>query len=317
MGGNGSSKSEYAAWKAIKMMVEKPGTQVACLCPSQTQARKVLMSRLFDNLPAEWRPAETGKAKSGITGNISYTMKMGFTENMFILPNGSRCTFYFYLEGDPASIEGDQLDLVLADEEVPVEWIEACEYRLARTGGTLMAMFTPISGYIPAVSYFRGAARVVEQRAAPLLKRVNGQEIPAWLDGPPGSPEPEPVMMPLLEHGADPTKRIVYFWTEDCPYPQHGYETLVELLKSKRASVNEIKTRAYGWPFQGARCAIPDLGREGACDSSEGREGGRDPEGRDMVSLPRSGECSKPRHAVVCRHTGRARDSGTGMAAAG
>ncbi len=147
MGGNGSSKSEYAAWKAMKLMVEKPNTQVACLCPSQTQARKVLMSRLFDNLPAEGKPAETGKAKSGITGNISYTRKMGFTENMFILPNGSRCTFYFYLEGDPASIEGDQLDLVLADEEVPVEWLEACEYRLARTGGTLMAMFTPISGY--------------------------------------------------------------------------------------------------------------------------------------------------------------------------
>ena len=259
MGGNGSSKSEYAAWKAIKMMVEKPGTQVACLCPSQTQARKVLMSRLFDNLPAEWRPAETGKAKSGITGNISYTRKMGFTENMFILPNGSRCTFYFYLEGDPASIEGDQLDLVLADEEVPVEWIDTCEYRLARTGGTLMAMFTPISGYIPAVSYFRGAARVVEQRAAPLLKRVNGQEIPAWLDGPPGSPQPEPVMMPLLEHGADPTKRIVYFWTEDCPYPQHGYETLVELLKSKRASVNEIKTRAYGWPSKVRDARFPIL----------------------------------------------------------
>jgi hypothetical protein len=259
MGGNGSSKSEYAAWKAVKLMVDKPGTQVACLCPSQTQARKVLMSRLFDNLPAEWRPAETGKAKNGITGNISYTRKMGFTENMFILPNASRCTFYFYLEGDPASIEGDQLDLVLADEEVPVEWLEACEYRLARTGGTLMAMFTPISGYIPAVSWFRGAARVVEQRAAPLLKRVNGQEIPAWLDGPHASPEPEPVMMPLLEHGADPTKRIVYFWTEDCPYPLHGYETLVELLKSKRASVNEIKTRAYGWPSKVRDARFPIL----------------------------------------------------------
>lgn len=272
MGGNGSSKSEYAAWKAIKLMVEKPGTQVACLCPSQTQARKVLMSRLFDNLPAEWRPAETGKSKTGITGNISYTRKMGFTENMFLLPNGSRCTFYFYLEGDPKSIEGDQLDLVLADEEVPVEWIEACEYRLARTGGTLMAMFTPISGYIPAVSWFRGAARVVEQRAAPLLKCIithqrddKGEiketrfETSAWQDEPVDTVRVDPVMMPLLEHGADPTKRIVYFWTEDCPYPMHGYETLVELLKSKRASVNEIKTRAYGWPSKVRDARFPIL----------------------------------------------------------
>ncbi len=247
MGGNGSSKSEFGAWHAMKLMVEKPGTQVAVLCPSQTQARKILMSRLFDNLPPEWKPAETGKTKSGITGNISYTRKMGFTENMFILPNGSRCTFYFYLEGDVASIEGDQLDLVLADEEVPVEWLEAVEYRLARTGGTLIAMFTPISGYIPAVRWFRGSARVIEARAAPLLKQVNGQEIPAWLDGPAGVTA-EPVMMPLLEYGDDPTKRIVYFWTEECCYPAGGYETLVQLMKMKRAGLNEIKTRAYGWP---------------------------------------------------------------------
>jgi hypothetical protein len=99
----------------------------------------------------------------------------------------------------------------------------------------------------------------VEQRAVPLIKRVGTQEIPAWLDGPPGGADPEPVMMPLVEHGGDATKRIVYFWTEDCPYPQHGYETLVELLKSKRASVNEIKTRAYGWPSKVRDARFPIL----------------------------------------------------------
>lgn len=261
MGGNGSSKSEFGAWYACKLMVEKAGAQVAVLCPSQTQARKVLMSRLFDNLPFEWRPAETGKSKSGITGNISYTRKMGFTENTFILPNGSRCTFYFYLDGDPLSIEGDQLDVVLADEEVPVEWLEACEYRLARTGGTLMALFTPISGYIPTVSWFRGVARVVESREAPLLREVvpasederdglddDGPKtliLPPWLDGPPGA-QMRPVRLPVVEHGADYTRRIIYFWTQDCCYPADSYETLVELLRSNKRGANEVKTRAYG-----------------------------------------------------------------------
>jgi hypothetical protein len=272
MGGNGSSKSEFAAWYAMKLMVEKPRAQVAVLCPSQTQARKVLMERLFDNLPAEWRPAETGKAKSGITGNISYTRKMGFTENMFLLPNGSRCTFYFYLEGDPKSIEGDQLDLVIADEEVPAEWLEACEFRLARTAGTLMAMFTPISGYIPAVTWFRGGARVIEQREAPLLKNVvsvqrdeRGElketrfEMAAWHESPPGTIREEPVMMPLLEYGADPTKRVIYFWTQDCCYPAFGYETLSELLRSKRATVAMVKTRAYGWPSKVRDARFPIL----------------------------------------------------------
>lgn len=273
MGGNGSSKSEFGAWYAVKLMVEKANTQVAVLCPSQTQARKVLMSRIFDNLPVEWRPDSTGKAKQGITGNISYTRKMGFTENQFILPNGSRCTFYFYLEGDCAIIEGDQLDLVLADEEVPVEWLEACEYRLARTGGTLMALFTPISGYIPTVTWFRGAARVIEEHKAELLKAVitmqadpqTGKQretrsvIPAWFDNPQDTIREEPEMLPLIEHGADFTKRIVYFRTQDCCYPKDGYETLVELLRSKRASVNEIKTRAYGIPAKVRDARFPIL----------------------------------------------------------
>ncbi len=338
MGGNGSSKSEFGAWWAVKLMVEKPRAQVAVLCPSQTQARKVLMSRIYNNLPVEWRPDVTGKMKTGITGNISYSEKMGFTENMFILPNGSRCTFYFYLEGDPASIEGDQLDLVLADEEVPVEWLEAVEYRLARTGGTLMAMFTPISGYIPAVSWFRGNARVIEERAAPLLKSlragVGGEEedlerspdrlkaglqysetdrlkaglqysetdrtgsgdpvtlgaggavalgakrqvVPAWFDGPEGVIE-EGVMMPLAEYGADATKRIVYFWTEDCCYPQHGYETLVQLLKGKRASANEVKTRAYGWPSKVKDARFPILSEAVHAMSPERAAAGGVPEG--------------------------------------
>ncbi len=258
MGGNGSSKSEFAGWYAVKVMVEKPGAEIAVLCPSQTQARNVMMARIFDNLPAEWKPSETGKSKQGITGSISYTRKMGFTENMFILPNGSRCTFYFYLEGDPKAIEGNELALAIGDEEVPVEWLEACEYRLARTAGTLMAMFTPISGYIPTVSWFRGNGHCVEERASPLLKKIDGQEVPAWFDGPAGAHE-EPVMMPLRETGDDATKHVVYFWTEDCCYPAGGYETLVELLKNKRASVNEIKTRAYGFPTKVKEARFPLL----------------------------------------------------------
>lgn len=275
MGGNGSSKSEFAAWYAIKQMVEKPNTQVAVLCPGVNQARKVMMSRLFDNLPAEWRPDETGKAKTGITGNISYTRKMGFTENMFILPNGSRCTFYFYLEGDVKNIEGDQLDLVIADEEVPLEWLDACEYRLARTAGTMMAMFTPISGYIPTVAWFRGNAGTIEQRAAPLLKCVVTEEfdergekketrsvMPVWQDEPENVVAIEPVMLPLIERGADATKRVVYFWTEDCCYPMHGYETLVQLMQQKKARVGEVKTRAYGFPEKVRGSRFPILSEE-------------------------------------------------------
>lgn len=242
MGGNGSSKSEFAAWYALKRMCEKPRTEVIMLCPSEKQARKVLMARSFKYLPAEWKPSATGKMKSGMTGNISYSEKMGFTENSFILPNGSSCTYFFYEDGDAKSLEGLELDVVIADEEVPLNWLEACEYRLTRRRGVMLAMFTPISGVTPTVSYFQGElAKVLESREAELLPLPKGGY----------------EKLPMLELGSDRTKRIVYFWTQDCPYPATNYETLKEEFITKNASRNKIKERAYGIPTRVRDAAFP------------------------------------------------------------
>lgn len=242
MGGNGSSKSEAAAWYAMKRMVEKPRTNVAVLCPSEKQARLVMMARLFKYLPSDWRPSSTGKLKTGMTGNISYSEKMGFTENSFILPNGSSCTFFFYEDGDAKSLEGLELDLIVADEEVPLGWLEAGEYRLTRRRGVMLAMFTPISGVTPTVSYFRGVLpKTLEEREAELLPFEKG-----------GFEK-----LPMLEMGSDRTKRIVYFWTQDCPYPATNYETLKEEFITKRATRNKIKERAYGIPMRVRDSAFP------------------------------------------------------------
>lgn len=242
MGGNGSSKSEFAAWYAMKRMVEKPKTNVAVLCPSEKQSREVLQARLFKYLPTEWKPNDTGKMKTGKTGNISYSDKMGFTENAFVLPNGSKCVIFFYEDGDPKSLEGLELDLAVADEEVPLSWLEALEFRLTRRRGELLAMFTPISGYTPTVAYFQGELpKATETRKAELLPLEAGAcEI-----------------LPMMETGADQTKRVVYFWTQDCPYPAENYETLKQLLVDKKAGRNKIKERAYGIPTRVRDSAFP------------------------------------------------------------
>lgn len=254
MGGNGSSKSEFMAWYAVSQMVQTKGYRVACLCPSEKQAREVMMARMWGNFPIEWRPESTGKLKSGVTGNISYSEKMGFTENLFIFPNGSRCTFYFYEDGDPKSLEGVELDLVVADEEVPLVWLEAAEYRLVRRSGTLLAGFTPISGYGPTVAWFRGNGGALEDREAELCPKFNEAGEVIGLD-----------RLPLLERGADPTKRVVYFWTQDCPYPASNYETLKEELKTKRATLNKIKERAYGVPTKIREAAFPLFNEAAHC----------------------------------------------------
>jgi len=265
MGGNGSSKSEFMPWYAIQQMVKHKDYRVVGLCPSENWAREVMMSRMFWNLPVEWRPEITGKAKSGITGSISYTEKMGFSENKFILPNGSRCTFMFYEDGNPKALEGLELDLVLADEEVGLNWLEAAEYRLVRRAGTLLVGFTPISGYGPTVSYFRGATpKVMETMETELvcLREVEGKRGPEvveaafWDKAVEGQVVGQKVI-PLMENGADPTKRIVYFPTKWCCYPAGNYETLREEFGTKRASIAKMLERGHGIPTKVRDAAFP------------------------------------------------------------
>jgi hypothetical protein len=266
LGGNGSSKSEFMPWYAIQQMVKKKDFRVLFLCVSENWAREVAMSRMFANLPPQWRPDVTGKAKTGITGAITYTEKMGFSENKFILPNGSRCTFMFYENGNPKALEGMELDLVCADEEVPLEWIEACEYRLVRRAGALIVGFTPISGVIPTVTYFRGARPVVmeEMDSELVLQRearnAKGEleivDVPFW-----DSTMTRHVVghkkVPLVEVGSDFTKRIVYFPTNWCCYPAGNYQTLKEEFATKKASVHKMLERAHGVPTKVRDAAFP------------------------------------------------------------
>lgn len=287
LGGNGSSKSEFMPWYAMQQMTTRKDFRVLSLCVSENWAREVAMSRTFWNLPPQWRPDATGKVKSGITGAITYTEKMGFSENKFILPNGSRCTFMFYENGNPKALEGMELDLVLADEEVPLEWIEACEYRLVRRAGTLIVGFTPISGIIPTVTYFRGSLPQVQEEMATELvhlrevRNAKGEpeviEVPFYDQTTNGRFMGEK-KVPLVELGSDFTKRIVYFPTAWCCYPAGNYQTLKEEFATKHASIHKILERAHGVPTCVRDAAFPLVGVKVHAVPLRERDSGEPPE---------------------------------------
>lgn len=241
MGGNRSAKSTFAGWYAVDQMAKRPNVNVGVLCPSQAQAREVLMERMFRFLPPEWKPEDTGKANTGYKGRISYNLKTGFTDDKFSLPNGSKAQFFFYLDGDVKAIEGYEFDLLLADEEVPVEWLVTAAFRMTSRQGTILAMFTPISGYGPTVAWFVGNGKVIEDREAELLPLENG-----------GCER-----MPLLQMGADADKRVVYFWSQDNLYPLNSYGGMKRELLTSRATRAVIKTRAYGVPTKVKDAAFP------------------------------------------------------------
>lgn len=227
LGGNRASKSRYLARRAVQIMVENPGAKVWCLQSTEASSIQNQQPYVWDYLPAEWKPAASGRLRKGVITNITYSQKGGFTENSFVLPNGSQCWFKFY-SMDVKAIEGAELTYCWADELVEPQWIEALRFRLITRNGELAVGFTPILGYTDTVAEYLAAAVTLEDAPAPLLLDKNGQFL----------------RVPRVQQCSKPTARVVYFHTADNPFG--NYEAMqTELLKSSK---DRVLMRAYGVP---------------------------------------------------------------------
>ena len=88
LGGNRSSKSTYAAWKAMRILVQKPNSMVWCFHTNRENSRSMQQPLIWQFFPKEWRYNHQSKVH-----NVHYSQKNGFTEQTFVLPNGSQCWF--------------------------------------------------------------------------------------------------------------------------------------------------------------------------------------------------------------------------------
>ena len=227
LGGNRASKSRYLARRAVEVLVNTPGAKVWCLQSTEASSIQNQQPYLWEYLPAEWKPAASGKMRKGVTTNVTYSQKGGFTENSFVLPNGSQCWFKFY-SMDVKSVEGAELNYAWADELVSPEWIEALRFRLITRNGELAVGFTPILGYTDTVAEYLAGAVTLEDTEAPLVLDNKGR----------------PIRVPRVQQCAKPTARVVYFHTADNPFG--NYEAMkTELEKSPK---DRVLMRAYGVP---------------------------------------------------------------------
>lgn len=170
LGGNRSSKSEYAAREVMKVLVEKAGAQVWCFHSSSANSIAMQQPLVHKYLPAEWKDV-----RKGAVANVSYSQKGGFTEGTFVLPNGSQCWFRNY-EQDEGKIEGGELDFIWADELAPASWLDTLRFRLVTRRGRMLVTFTPIEGYNATVKTYLQGARTLEWGEAELLPLAGPKE---------------------------------------------------------------------------------------------------------------------------------------------
>lgn len=237
-GGNRSGKTEYMARKVIETMLRIDNARVWCLQTTGEASRQFQQPVIYKYIPSEWK-----RLSSRGVAHVKYSQKNGFTDNVFIFPNGSQCNFMNYAQ-DIKVIEGGNVDLIWPDELVPLPWIETLRFRTITKKGKLVMTFTPVTGYTPVVRDYVAGMKVKEYRDAPLLsqakRHVEG--------GPKGK-------MPYIAESRNGKAGLIWFHSIFNPY--NPYDGIVDMVSGR--SEAEIKIRAYGYAEKSAIGQFPSF----------------------------------------------------------
>lgn len=269
-GGNGSGKTVGAAFITAHFAVNSRPVDgmrqlIWCYSLNQANSQELQQTNIYDQFPREYRD-ESGKpfkrnAKAGMTFSAGK-----FTDNVFMLPNQTKCEFRFY--GDNSDIrraaEGPRPTFCWSDEEIPQPWVEAINSRLLTAAGktsrwqhrwsVLLAQmkrdpemifpvdqlqdlymgvhlitFTCKNGFTPAVRAVASGATIVRKITAELLplKTGNGFE-----------------EVPELLWAKDGKTSATTFFPWENPFGGNWEGMKSEL---KNASRETILWKAYGW----------------------------------------------------------------------
>lgn len=228
-GANRDGKTEWAAKRVVRKLVSKAEQLWACFHSSAESSIRQQQSRIHRFLPPQWR--DLGKVGADVY--VKYSKTGGFgSYNSFILPNGSQCLFFNYKQ-DVKVMEGYSFDGVWFDELVPIEFVEALDFRVDRDRRLeTILTFTPVTGYTAVVAKFVAGAKIVKTRQATLLPQdrvlVKGCE---------------PGHMPYIMKSTRPSAAVLFFHWGMNPYGAHA-----EVKKKlEGAPIEKVKIRAYGY----------------------------------------------------------------------
>lgn len=271
-GGNRASKSVYAVKRACQTAELFPKCKIAILSESEESSIGTVQARAWEFL----KPRYTSlNAKRDSVFKINHSQAGGFTDRKLVLPNGSEIHFLTYNQ-NPGDYEGWEFGAptdtynelapqlraegrfvpanigVVADESMPLSWLNMFSRRLKFRRAKLLWPFTPVKGITPAIKELAGTtARTIESRPSELLPRQNFPDIPAG-------------EMPYVRECAFPGVKamaIYYFTMFNAFGPERGRTYYDEVKLLCEGKVSEYKERiAYGYARDSVNKAFPKFG---------------------------------------------------------
>jgi hypothetical protein len=291
LGGNRAGKTEYAGKRVMGLLNERDNMNCWAFhqtAPISVETHHKLMWRML--------PPELRHTVKGVKEYIAWKQKTGFSDNKFVLRNGSECVFKFYAMEREDALQSAELDMFWCDELVPPDWIDDLLLRIASRAGCGLVTFTPIQGYSPTVRMLQdGAVPVLEQTAFMLpkdrgealrpqalgfesegeMRAAHAQErwsLPTRFeiepDGAggerlvarePATPEGRKFQrLPRVMKCADSNFAIMMFWSQDNPYGKP--HEILELVSGK--SEDFRKERFYGMASRTMSTRFPKFSRK-------------------------------------------------------
>lgn len=229
--------------------MENPGTIIWCFTSNSQNSIAHQQPAVYNFLPNDWKVLGHTRVAS-----VRYSVKNGFTNSAFVLPNRSTCVFRNWSQ-DISTIEGGEIGCpdnakegtfnigAWFDEEVPLSWLSTTRFRCLTRADTkadsngiaarIIATFTTISGWTPTVSSYLSGARTILDTEVDLLEEK----------------------VPLIQQPVRKSARVVYFHTHENPYG--GWKAMKAQLDGEREEV--IKCRAYGIPTKPSNTVFRNL----------------------------------------------------------
>jgi phage terminase large subunit-like protein len=242
-GSNRGSKSEYAAKRVVRLAMKKAGASIWCLSTSTESSNRDQQKLIYKYLPRYLKDSERGPKKRSGVKYITYSVANGFNNNVLVLPNGSEIRFMNY-EQNRQVIEGGQVDLWWADEEIPLDWIQTLRGRTVDRKGKGIVTFTPITGFTPSIGEYFNGATVTAWRDCEHVPQFK------WPGGKAGQ---VPYMMDCLRDDY----AVIFFSARDNPYID--WEELVKIWKDK--PTQDVLIRLYGVTQKSSGSVFPRFGK--------------------------------------------------------
>ena len=270
-GGKRASKSEWAAKRLVRAALKHPrgvlwafqDNHVTSIATQQKLVWKFLPSRL---------KALNGKQDKRRVFSINYSVKNGFGDAVLVLPNRTSIHFLTYnsevkdyqgweigaprfnpahysdMERLCAELAGlDEVPNIgfWADEDMPLPWLETCEFRATTRNAQGIWTFSTTAGITTTIKEVVGEAETLETRKAELLpNRVNLPQLPLG-------------DMPYRQRAERNRWGCIYFFSEFNPFGDN-YANVKAICEGKNSDF--IMENAYGYAKDTKHKAMPNFG---------------------------------------------------------